>query len=53
MTVSLYSLISPIVTFAIGAGLGWYVRGRGMDGVKIDLDNVKKELENLKTKIAG
>ena len=47
----LTSLISSIVTGAVGFGLGWYVKGRGMTGVQIDLNNVKTDVENLKNKL--
>ena len=30
-------------------GLGFYMGGRGMAGVKIDLDNTKNEIEKVKT----
>lgn len=33
---------------ALSFGLGYYIGGRGMDGVKIDLDNTKNELEKIK-----
>lgn len=39
------------VSLVIGFITGWYVKGRGMTGVKIDLDNVKMDLANLKGKI--
>jgi hypothetical protein len=44
MTALIYSAVSAIVA----AGLAWYIRGRGMAGVKIDLDNAKKEIKKLK-----
>lgn len=47
------NIISPVVTLLIGGGLGWYIRGRGMAGVQIDLNNVKNEVEALKTKITS
>lgn len=46
------AFISSLVSFAIGGGIAWYVRGRGMAGVQIDLNNVKNEVEALKNKIA-
>lgn len=44
-------LISNFVAAVIAGAIAWYVKGRGMSGVKIDLDNVKTDVENLKTKI--
>jgi hypothetical protein len=48
----LTTVISSAVSFLVGGGLGWYIKGRGMAGVKIDLNNVKTDVENLKTQIA-
>ncbi len=45
------AIISGVVALFVGAGLGWYVRGRGMTGVQIDLNNIKTDVENIKTKI--
>lgn len=39
------------VSFAIGSLVGWYVKGRGMTGVKIDLINAKMDIANLKGKL--
>lgn len=44
-------LISGAVSAGIGFGLGWYIKGRGMTGVQIDLNNIKTDVENLKAKI--
>lgn len=44
------AIISSLISFVAGFGLGWYVKGRGMTGVKIDLNNVKTDVENLKAK---
>lgn len=35
----------------IGTSLGWYLKGRGMAGVQIDLANIKTDVENLKAKV--
>ena len=32
-------------------GLGWYIKGRGMAGVQIDINNIKTDVLNLKNKI--
>lgn len=48
---SLTSIIASIVSLAIGFGLGWYVKGRGMAGVQIDINNIKTDVLNLKNKI--
>lgn len=39
------------VTLVIGFITGWYVKGRGMTGVKIDLLNAKMDVANLKGKL--
>lgn len=44
-------VISHVIALALGGGIGWYIRGRGMTGVKIDLDNAKKEITDLKSKL--
>jgi hypothetical protein len=44
-------LIWSIVTLVLMAesfGIGYYVRGRGIAGVKIDIDNTKNELSKAK-----
>lgn len=33
-------------------GIGYYIGGRGLDGVKIDLDNTKNEIEKVKTLVS-
>lgn len=50
-TTMIITAISSAVAFAVGAGMGWYVKGRGMAGVKIDMDNIKMDIANLKGKI--
>jgi hypothetical protein len=35
------AMISAAVSLAIGFGLGWYVKGRGVTGVQNDLNNAK------------
>lgn len=39
------------ISLAVGTLLGWYVKGRGMTGVKIDLINAKMDIANLKGKL--
>jgi hypothetical protein len=46
-------ILTSVVSFAIGAGSAWYIRGRGMAGVQIDLNNIKADVENLKSKVSG
>lgn len=47
----LTSAISALVALGLGFGSGWYVKGRGMTGVQIDLNNVKTDVENIKAKL--
>jgi hypothetical protein len=49
----LYAVISSVVSFCVGAGLAWYIRGRGMVGVQIDLNNIKNEIEKLKAGVSA
>lgn len=44
-------LIWSGVSILIGLIIGWYVKGRGMTGVKIDLINAKMDIANLKGKL--
>lgn len=44
-------LIWSGVSLVIGVLIGWYVKGRGMTGVKIDLLNAKMDVANLKGKL--
>lgn len=46
-------LISNTLTALVAAGLAWYIRGRGMAGVKIDLANAKNEIEKLKATVTS
>lgn len=48
MTALYYSMAS----LAAGFGLGWYIKGRGMAGVQIDINNIKTDIVNLKNKIS-
>lgn len=51
------SIISSLVSAGIGFGLGWYIKGRGMTGVKIDMSNasnvVKADITKLEAKISA
>lgn len=44
--------LSSMTSMGIGFGLGWYIKGRGMTGVQIDLNNIKADVENLKAKFS-
>lgn len=44
-------LITNGVTALVAGGLAWYVRGRGITGVEIDISNIKNDIENLKAKV--
>jgi len=53
-----FSGVSTLTELILGGGvavaafaLGWYIKGRGMTGVQIDLNNVKTDVENLKSKV--
>jgi hypothetical protein len=35
------AIISSLVSVAVGFGLGWYVKGRGVTGVQTDINNAK------------
>lgn len=47
----MHAILSSAITAVLGFGLGWYIKGRGMTGVQIDLNNVKTDVEALKAKI--
>lgn len=51
-----FSMLTMFLTsmgsMAAGFGLGWYIKGRGMTGVQIDLNNVKTDVENLKARFS-
>ena len=36
-----HAAIAVVVSLAVGFGLGWYIKGRGLPGFKIDLGNAK------------
>lgn len=46
------SLYYSMASLAAGFGLGWYIKGRGMAGVQIDINNIKNDIVNLKNKIS-
>lgn len=50
-----YSMLTLMITNAVTAvvmgGLGYYIKGRGMAGVNIDIANIKTDVLNLKNKI--
>ena len=39
--------ITNILSAAVFGGGAWYIRGRGVNGVKIDLANAQKEIQKL------
>lgn len=47
----MYTIIGLAAASAISFGLGWYIKGRGMTGVQIDLNNVKTDVENIKARV--
>lgn len=44
-------VISNVVSLAIGGGLGWYIKGRGLQGVKNDTANAVQATENVVTEV--
>lgn len=42
---------SNVATAIVSAGLAWYIRGRGLTGVQIDLNNIKNDITTLKAKL--
>lgn len=48
---TLTELIIGSIAVAIAFALGWYIKGRGMAGVQIDVANIKTDVLNLKNKI--
>lgn len=44
--------IASLVSAAVAAGMAWYVRGRGIQGVKNDMANAQNEVIALKAKIS-
>ena len=41
------------VCLPVGFGLGWYVKGRGMSGIAIDLGNAKTTVSNAETTVVS
>lgn len=37
-----------MVSLLSGLGLGWYLRGRGLAGVEMDIGNIKQDLVKMK-----
>ena len=52
-TTFFHAAIAVAVSFVVGAGIAWYIRGRGMSGVKIDAANVETEAKAIETKVAA
>lgn len=46
-SISIYALVAPAVTFAMGFGAGWYIKGRGLTGVQIDATNAANETKTV------
>lgn len=44
-------IISNVVSLAIGGGLGWYIKGRGLQGVKNDATNAVTSTENVVSEV--
>jgi uncharacterized membrane protein YciS (DUF1049 family) len=45
------TLVALPFVAAVAFALGWYIRGRGFQGVKNDLANAEKEISNLKAQL--
>lgn len=43
----MYDLIGGIAVIAIGFGLGWYIKGRGLTGVQTDIGNAETSVKNV------
>lgn len=43
-------LIWSASSLVLGIILGWYAKGRGLQGIRYDLNNTKNEIEKLKAK---
>ena len=48
-----HAAIAVAVSFVVGAGIAWYIRGRGMSGVKIDATNVETEAKAIEAKVTA
>lgn len=53
MTSFLPTLNYSLTFGTIGLGLGWYLRGRGLAGVEIDLANIKNDIIAVKNHLFG
>lgn len=47
------AIIASALSAGVAFGLGWYIRGRGLAGVQIDLVNIKNDVANLKAKLSA
>lgn len=47
----LHAVLASLISLAVGGGLGWYARGRGVSGMEIDMTNIKNDISNLKAKV--
>ena len=50
-TAMISGAISSLVCLGLGFGLGWYIKGRGLTGVKIDATNIAKETQTVATEV--
>lgn len=49
----MYSVIGGFVSLLVGFGLGWYVKGRGLTGVKTDMTNASNEVSKVATEVSA
>lgn len=52
-TTFMHATIAAVVALAVGFGIGWYVKGRGLTGVKTDLTNAKTAVTTDVTTLEG
>ncbi len=45
------AMVSSAISILVGFGLGWYVKGRGWFGVKMDASNVASQAEKAVSEI--
>lgn len=49
----MYSVIGGFASLLVGFGLGWYVKGRGLTGVKTDMTNASNEVSKVATEVSA
>lgn len=47
----MHAVIVSVVSLVIGACIGWYVKGRGWFGVKVDAGNALTKVETVGTEV--